>query len=62
MENKMDFSKLAKGFYPVKEDGAWDLMYFDGDDFYDFISGQYGACDHRLSITEVGEKIELPSN
>ena len=56
----LDFSKLEKGFYPVKEDDAWDIMYFDGDDFYNTCSGQYDSCEHIRWITEIGERIKLP--
>lgn len=58
----LDFSKYEKGFYKVNNDGAWVVMYFDGIDWYDHISGQYDSCDQSKWITKVGEKIELPEN
>ena len=63
MENRMDFSKLEKGFYPVREDDDdWEVMYFDGKDFYDTTYGQYDSCDTKSFITEIGKKIVLPDN
>ncbi len=56
----LDFNGMKKGFYFVKEDNAWDIMFFDGNDFYNTVAGQYDSCDHKRWIEEVGDKIELP--
>lgn len=56
----IDCSKMEKGFYFVKTDGAWTIMAFENDEFYDTISGDYASCDHKDFIEEIGDKIELP--
>lgn len=58
-----DYSKYEKGFYKVDyEDTGWTVMYFNGKEWYDFVSGDYATVDHDLYIKEVGDKIDLPTN
>jgi len=56
----IDVTGIEKGFYKVKEDGEWEVMFFDGSDFYDTTNGQYSSYDHARWIEEIGDKIEFP--
>ena len=57
----IDFSDFESGFYPVKEDDGWTVMFWDGGSclFLDHIQGQYDPHDPS-TILDISDRIELP--
>lgn len=58
----MENNPTQEGFYKVRNDDGWTVMYFDGAEWYDHVSGQYAECENSKFILETGERVDPTPN